>query len=249
MDINNKQKEKQNEKMLLATQQIINVADVRDNLLVMNDGQLRSILKVAGNNFDLYDQKQQENTIYAFQTFLNSLDFPLQILVQSRPVNLDSYLQKLKDLSLKQPTEALRVETYEYMEFIEQLSRLGTIMDKHFYAVVSFSPLPINPKSFFEKMRFSFAGTPKEIVLKNFEESKKKITERIQVVATGLSSAGLEAVQLTTPELIELLFSCYNVGSPVHNGAVLEQYEHLFTTTKSNNQATRPNVPFGTGGQ
>jgi len=231
MPKNSKQDEQAKQKGLLATQQIVGVADIRDNLMVMNDGELRAVLKVAGVNFDLFDQKDQEQTIYAFQTFLNSLDFPIQILVQSRPVNLDPYLQKLKDLGLKQPTEDLRIETYEYMQFIEQLSRLGTIMDKHFYVIISFSPIPVTPKGFFEKLQYSFVGQPKQVVLQHFEDSKKKLFERIQVVAGGLGGAGLEAIQLTTPELIELLFSCYNPNSPVYNGAILEEFEHLFTTT------------------
>jgi type IV secretory pathway VirB4 component len=237
---NNQSKEKAEEKQktILATQRIVGVADIRDNLMVMNSGDLRAVLKVSGVNFDLFDQKDQEQTIYAFQTFLNSLDFPIQILVQSRPVNLDPYLQKLKDLSLKQPTEALRVETYEYMEFIEQLSRLGTIMDKNFYVILSFSPTPTTPKGILEKLQFSFVGTPKQVILQHFEEAKKKLFERIQVVAGGLGGAGLEAIQLTTPELIELLFSCYNPNSPVYNGAILEEFEHLFTTTNPNPSPT-----------
>lgn len=233
-DQNEKSAEKQ--KGLLATQQIVGVADIRDNLMVMNNGELRAVLKVSGVNFDLYDRKDQEQTIYAFQTFLNSLDFPLQILVQSRPVNLEPYLKKLKDLSLGQPTEALRIETYEYMEFIEQLARLGTIMDKHFYVIISYAATPINPKGALQKLQFIFRNVPKDIILEHFEEAKKKILERVQVIARGLAGAGLEAIQLSSPELIELIFSCYNVGSPVYNGALLEQYQHLFTTKANSEQ-------------
>ncbi|MDD3774173.1 MAG: hypothetical protein PHW50_02760 [Patescibacteria group bacterium] len=235
----NEQNKAEKQKGLLATQQIVGIADIRDNLMVTNNGELRAVLKVSGVNFDLYEKRDQEQTIYAFQTFLNSLNFPIQILVQSRPVNLEPYLQKLKDLGLKQPTEALRIETYEYMEFIEQLSRLGTIMDKHFYVVISYSSTPITPKGALQKLQFAFSGTPKEIVLQHFEETKKKIIERVQVVAGGLGGAGLEAIQLSTPELIELMFSCYNPNSPVYNGALLEQYEHLFTTKAGPEQETK----------
>jgi hypothetical protein len=226
----NKEQQAQKQKEVLATQKLVGIADVRDDLMVMNNGEMRAVLKVSGVNFDLFDNKEQEQTIYAFQTFLNSLDFPLQILVQSRPVNLDPYLQKLKDLSLKQPTEALRVETYEYMEFIEQLSRLGTIMDKHFYAIISFTATPVTPQNALQKIGSIFFKPSKEIILQHFNEAKKKMLERVQVVAGGLGGAGLEAIQLTTPELIELMFSCYNPNSPVYNGDILEQYEHLFTT-------------------
>jgi len=214
---------------LKATQEIISIADIRDNLVVLENGELRAVLKVSGINFNLYSTRERERVLYAFQTFLNGLDFPIQILVQSRSVNLNAYLEKLKDASLKQPTEALRLETYEYINFIQQLARLGTIMDKSFYVIVSFSPVPTAPKGILEKLTSIFFKPKKEVILTEFEKSKKKLLEKTQIIASTLAGIGLEAIQLTSPELIELFFSSYNPGTQVKNGEALEQLQSLWT--------------------
>jgi len=241
------------EAQLAATQEIISIADIRDNIVIMDNAEMKVVLKVSGVNFDLYDTRDKQQLIFAFQTFLNSLEFPLQILIQSRPVNLDPYLQKLQKLSLKQPTEALKLETYEYITFIQQLARLGTIMDKAFYVVINYSAEPITTQGLWQKLVSSFSSKPqKDIIIRNFEESKRKIFERVQVVASGLSGLGLEAIQLTDPELVELFFTCFNPGAQVKNGEVLQQLENLWTTTPPATsvtlragppQASNPNSP------
>ncbi len=218
------------------TQEIIPIADIRDNLVVLKNGELRTVLKVSGVNFDLLSNREREQTLYAFQTFLNALDFPIQIVVQSRPVNLEPYIEKLKKLAPEQPTEALRVETFEYISFIQQLGRMGTLMDKSFYVIVSYAPIPVHPKGIWQKLVSIFSGPPKEVILRRYQEAKRKLMERTRVVATGLAGMGLEVAQLTDPELVELFFSCYNPGSQVKNGEALEELESLWTTLKNNNQ-------------
>jgi len=223
----------------LATQQIIPIADIRDNLVVLQNGELRAVLKVSGVNFDLYANREKEQVLYAFQTFLNALDFPIQILVQSRPVNLDPYLEKLKTLAPQQPTDALRIETYEYINFIQQLGRLGTLMDKSFYVIIGYAPIPIHPKTIWQKLSFQISGPPQEIVLRRYKEAKRKLFERTKVVASGLAGIGLQVAQLTNPELIELFFSCYNPGAQVRNGEALEELESIWTSLKKNNEKNR----------
>ncbi|MCD6194684.1 hypothetical protein J7K05_00555 [bacterium] len=223
----------------LATQQIIPIADIRDNLVVLQNGELRAVLKVSGINFDLYANREKEQILYAFQTFLNALDFPIQILIQSRPVNLDPYLEKLKTLAPQQPTDALRIETYEYINFIQQLGRLGTLMDKSFYVIIGYAPIPIHPKSIWQKLSFQISGPPQEIVLRRYKEAKRKLFERTKVAASGLAGIGLQVAQLTNPELIELFFSCYNPGAQVRNGEALEDLESIWTSLKKNNEKTR----------
>ncbi|MCD6421854.1 hypothetical protein J7L13_00690 [bacterium] len=227
---------------LPSTQQFLPIADIRDDLIVLTSGELKAVLRVSGVNFDLLSRKEQEQVLYAFQTFLNSLEFPVQILIQSRPVNLEPYLQHLQEVALHQPTEALKIETYEYISFIKQLGRLGTLMDKSFYVIVGYSPVPITPKGFLEKIRFAFFGPPKEIVLRHYRRARRKLLDRVRVVVGGLAGMGLEVAQLKTPELLELLFYCYNPGSRIKSGEALESIENLFTSLppsyqfSSNNQ-------------
>lgn len=221
-----------------ATQQIVPIADIRDNLVVLQNGELRAVLKVSGINFTLYANREKEQVLYAFQTFLNALEFPVQILIQSRPVNLDPYLEKLETLAPQQPTEALRIETYEYINFIQQLGRLGNLMDKSFYVIVGYAPVPTHPKSIWQKLSFQISGPPKEIVLRHYQEAKQKLFERTRIAASGLAGMGLEVAQLTNPELIELFFSCYNPGAQVRNGEALEELESVWTSLKKQDNET-----------
>jgi len=214
------------------TQDIVSVVDIRDNIVITNKGEFRTVLKLSGINFDLYDLRERQQIIFAFQTFLNSLEFPIQILVQSRYVNLDSYLQKLKMQAAIQPTEDLKIETYEYINFIEELTRVGTIMDKFFYVIVGYSPVPLKPMSIFQKLLLAFQSKPKSIRISNFEEIKRKLFERTRVVAQGLSGMGLGVVQLTNPELVELFFTSYNPGAVIKSGDIAEELKHLWTTSR-----------------
>jgi len=227
--------QKEEEKQLSATQSILPIVDIKDNIVITETGEMKVVLKTNGINFDLYDDKEKQQIIFAFQTFLNSLDFPIQILIQSRPVNIDPYIQKLRELSIRQPSEALKIETYEYIRFIEDLSKLGTLMDKFFYVIINYMPPVQSPQTIWQKLASLLKPKPQIVVIHNFEKAKREIFERVKVVASNLSGLGLEVVQLTTPELIELFFSSYNPGSRLRSGEVLEEIQNLLTTSSPYN--------------
>lgn len=195
----------------LATQKYLDVAEVREDTIVLKSGALRSILAVSAINFDLKSTDEQEAIINHYQNFLNSVDFPLQIIISSRKLNMENYINFLTTKEKSQPNELLRLQISEYKSFISQLVSVSNIMDKNFYIVVPFSPIENQEKSFFTNIKSLI--NPKANILEkreNFETYKNQLYQRVDHITAGLSGIGLRIVPLQTQELIELLFDSYN---------------------------------------
>src|ERR1051326_398222 len=118
------------------TQSFLRLSEIKNDTVVLDDGTLRAILSVSSTNFDLKSQDEQNSIIFNFQRFLNSVDFSIQILMQSRKMEIGGYLDKLKRIAEKQTNELLRVQTYEYIDFIKRLIENASIMNKNFYIIV-----------------------------------------------------------------------------------------------------------------
>ena len=142
---------------------------------------------------------------------LNYLDHPLEILIQSRKLNIDKYLHSLEDVEKKQENELLRMQTAEYKQFITELVDLGEIMSKKFYVVVPYVPGADKRKGFGAKLSGVFSPlltiTLKE---KKFQQLKTELDKRIETVMSGLNGVGLNSVILDTQALIELYYNTYN---------------------------------------
>lgn len=193
------------------TQQYLDVAEVKEDVIVLKNGSLRAVLEVSAINFELKATDEQEAIISQYQNFLNSVDFPLQILISSRKLNIDSYVEFLTDKEKQQKTELMRLQISEYKNFVTQLVSMSDIMDKTFYLVVPFAPIENQDKSFFSN--FSNMLNPKRNILEkreNFETYKSQIFQRVDHLTAGLSGIGVRIAPLKTPELIELLFNAYN---------------------------------------
>jgi type IV secretory pathway VirB4 component len=193
------------------TQQYLDVAEVKEDVIVLKNGSLRAVLEVSAINFELKATDEQEAIISQYQNFLNSVDFPLQILISSRKLNIDSYVEFLTEKEKQQKTELMRLQISEYKNFVTQLVSMSDIMDKTFYLVVPFAPIENQEKSFFSN--FSSMLNPKRNILEkreNFETYKSQIFQRVDHLTAGLSGIGVRIAPLKTPELIELLFNAYN---------------------------------------
>ncbi|TSC56859.1 MAG: hypothetical protein Greene071421_368 [Parcubacteria group bacterium Greene0714_21] len=197
-----------------STQQFLEIEEVREGTLVLKDRAIRGVLMVSSQNFALKSGEEQEAIISQFQNFLNSLDFPLQIIIQSRRLNITGYLDYLKNLEEQQKVELLKQQTKSYREFVEQLisgpegGKGGSIMAKNFFAIVPFSLLETvaEPgKSKFQKPKFTGKLSDEQ-----FERMKNQLWQRMEFVALGLRRAGLQAVPLETQELIELLWAWHH---------------------------------------
>lgn len=190
------------------TQQFLAVEQIREGVIVLRNKALRGVLMVSSLNFALKSEEEQNATIYQFQNFLNSLDFPIQVLVQSRRLNITGYLEKVKELEKKQENELLKVQTGEYYNFIRSLVEAGTIMTKSFYVIVPFTIFEAQGvKAPFQLFKIKKTPALKE---EEFQRCKPQLWQRMEFVALGLRRCGLRAVPLTTEELIELLWSLHH---------------------------------------
>lgn len=213
-----------------STQGFLDIKEIRDDVVVLNDDSLRAVIGVSSINFSLKSTEEQEAIIYQYQNFLNGLEFPIQIIVQSRRLNIDAYLEMLRDAENKQTSELLRVQTAEYRDYIVELIEIANIMTKNFYVTVSFEKgegqisLGGGKES---KLKLSKQGKPAQNVLAqtaSFEGLRGAIGQRITHVVQTLGAMGIRTVQLSTQELIELYYSSYNpaVQGQQHLGKVEE---------------------------
>lgn len=189
----------------LPTQDFLYINDIKEDSLILKDNSLRGIVSVSSINFALKSEEEQNSVIFQFQDFLNSLDFSIQIICQSRQLNITGYLENLKNLEKKQSNELLKVQTIEYRKFVEGLISKQVIMTKNFYVVIPLYPAVINTKSAIKGILGKQKTTP--LSEENFQRAKSQLIQRMEFIAMGLSRCGLKSTLLSTEELIELFWS------------------------------------------
>jgi len=195
--------------MIESTQNFLEIKQIKEGLLVLKDRSLRAVMMVSSLNFALKGEDEQSAIIYGFQSFLNSLDFSCQIVIQSRKLNITGYLDKIKELETKQDNELLRIQTKEYHDFVQELVKGGTIMSKSFFVVIPFNLLEAKVTTSPLKLLKSSA-TQAPLTEEEFQRCKQQMWQRMEFVALGLRRCGLQAMPLTTPELIELFWSLHH---------------------------------------
>ncbi|HEX3095877.1 MAG TPA: hypothetical protein VHQ20_02035 [Patescibacteria group bacterium] len=197
------------------TQSFLKLSEIREDTIIMEDGTLRAVLTVSSTNFDLKSEEEQNALIYSYQRFLNSLEFHIQILLQSRKMDIGEYTEKLKGLMERQTNELLRMQTGEYIEFINRLVESANVMNKNFYVIIPYemSVKGTGGGGIFSKIFGT--GKTKEIEAKSkaFADYRKALDERVGSVSSNLASAGLRVVRLNTDQLIELVYNSYNFGA------------------------------------
>lgn len=208
------------------TQQFLDVVEVKEGVIVLKSGALRAVLAVSAINYDLKSSEEQDAIISQYQNFLNSLDFPLQILISSRKINMDHYIEFIESKEKTQRNELLRLQISEYKNFINQMVSVSNIMDKNFYIIVPFSPIESDKKGFFSNLG-NMLNPKKNIIEKReaFETYKTQLFQRIDHITAGLTGIGLRIEPLKTQELIELLYESYN--PQVFNDTDLGRVEDL----------------------
>ena len=191
-------------------QKHISIKEIKDDVVVLKSGGLRAILMTNSLNFALKSNEEQDAIVYRYQDFLNSLDFPVQIMVASRKFDINPYLETLKQYQIKQENELLKVQTSEYIDFIKGLTETTNIMTESFYLVIPYSSSITKKGGFFSKFfgQGKKQSTPKE--QEAFQELKNNLWQRVEFVITGLRGASLKAVPLKTEELVELFYKLYN---------------------------------------
>lgn len=195
-----------------ATQHTIDIAEIRDDIVILRDGTLRGVILVSSINFALKSEDEQKAIIQSYMQFLNTFESPIQIVIQSRKLNIDEYLGKLDRLAKEQTNDLLRIQTAEYRQFIMELIDLSAIMSKRFYVVVPYSPISEGKKmGFIARIKEAFA--PTEIIRvsqEKFVKYRTELQQRMDHVISGLEGMSLKAVPLDTQSLIEIYYNSYN---------------------------------------
>jgi hypothetical protein len=194
-----------------STQKYLKISEIKNDCLVLKDGSLRVILLASSINFALKSEDEQKAVIQNYARFLNTLEFPLQIVAHSRPFNIDPYVNELNVLRQNQTNELLRNQTTDYRDFIKELIDLGQIMSRRFYIVVPYNPGGDTKRGFFARVIDTLsAAIIVKIKREKFESYREAIFKRADNIIAGLSSMGVKASPLDTQSLIELFYKIYN---------------------------------------
>jgi type IV secretory pathway VirB4 component len=197
-----------------ATQDFVPIKEVRNGVVMLKDGSLRSVLMASSLNFSLKSTDEQQAIIFQFQNLLNSLDFPIQFFVQSRELDIRPYLALLEDRYKNQTIDLLKIQVREYIDFIKGFTEAVNIMDKSFFVVIPYTPPVLESKGggMFGSLLRSGGSNNAEKNLKNFEEHRSQLEQRVGVVLQGLGRTGIRVVQLGTEEVVELFYKIFNPG-------------------------------------
>jgi len=198
---------------LASTQRFLPMAEVRNDTVLLKNGGLRAILVVEALNFNLKSETEQAGIIAGYEAFVNTISFPIQIVIRSSKMNIDPYLTQLRSIASKQQNALLREQTVAYADFIERLIDVAEIMQKRFYVSIPMDMVP-RGKTLFEQ----FFGwiSPDDSAAKaaqrnrDFGQGSKVLRDRVNLIQTGLENIGLTSRRLQTQELIELFYQIYN---------------------------------------
>ncbi len=213
-----------------STQNTLQIAEIRDGIVIMNDGSFRSVIMVKSVNFDLMSPQEQEAMEFSYQGFLNSLYFPIQIFIRSQRVDLQPYIAKLDKIRSEHDNMLLAMLMQDYLGYIDELSMQSNIMDKKFYVVIPFFPHENVQKAITQSKNLltglvGLFNTKEQHVVINeadLEKAKGELKNRVQSVMQGLAQCNIQSVPLDTQELIELYYDTYNPDT-----ATRQQLKHF----------------------
>ena len=197
----------------LSTQSLLQFSEIKEGIVVMRDGSLRMVILCSPTNFDLKSGAEKDAIEFAYQGFLNGLHFPIQIVIQSRKIDLDKYLGKLEGIQSDQPNPLLASLMEDYIYNIKGLLDEVNIMEKRFYVVVPYFVATVSRQNILTKLRG--ASSPNAEVTQTtaeYEQRKKDLLQRTNLVAQGLAQIGVRSAVLNTQEVIELFYNSYNIA-------------------------------------
>jgi len=233
-----------------STQNALQIAEIRDGIVIMNDGSFRSVVMVKSINFDLMSGEEREAVEYAYQGFLNSLYFPVQIFIRSQKVDIRPYLEKLDKIRQEHDNMLLALLMEDYLGFVDNLALQTNIMDKKFYVVIPYFPtLDVQKaltqsKNFFSGLKGLFSKQEQHVVIneQDLNTAKDELRNRVQAVLSGLLQCNIQGLPLDTQELIELYYDTYNPDTATRQQ--LKNFNDLSApvVTKGQGLAPQPNL-------
>lgn len=242
--------ENKKQKGPISTQNTLLFSEMRENMIIMSDGSFRAVVECESINFDLMSSREREGIEFSYQNFINSLYFPIQVLIRSRRVDIGPYLDRLAEIRRNQDNMLLNVLMDDYMDFIDILAQEANIMDKSFYVVVPYYPageentFKQQTKGLFNSF---FSGKKEATVTKidqvTYTKAKDEIKNRIDSVMNGLFQMGVKSWQLNTRQLGELFYTSYNPDTSSRES--LEEIDPSELTTTYVTKGTGPSPRGG----
>jgi len=233
-----------------STQNSLQIAEVRDGIVIMNDGSFRTVVMVKSVNFDLMSPQEREAVEYAYQGFLNSLYFPIQIFIRSQKVDIRPYLERLDKIRTEHDNMLLSLLMEDYIQFLAVTAEQTNIMDKKFYVVIPYFPVVdvqkaiTQSKNFFSGLVDLFNSKEQHVVIheSDLAKAKDELRNRVQAVLSGLQQCGIQGLPLDTQELIELYYDSYNPDTATRQQ--LKNFDDLTAPVvmKGQGAAPQPNL-------
>lgn len=203
-----------------STQRYLPFSEIRENMIMMKDGSSRMVLRVHALNFNLKSVEEQDAILMSYQRFLNALNFPIQIIIRSLKVDIETYINRLKNLALKQENPLLQEQTYKYVDFLTTLIDLAQIMKKEFYIVVPFdveNNESVRKTDFIGVFKSFWSALSQEESVADIRANRVRVArlkkwnyERMSTVKMSLEAIGLKADELDKTEIVKLIYNYYN---------------------------------------
>jgi hypothetical protein len=233
-----------------STQNTLQIAEIRDGIVIMNDGSYRCVVMVKSINFDLMSPQEREAVEFSYQGFLNSLYFDIQIFVRSQKVDITPYINRLDKIRSEHDNMLLALLMEDYIGYVADIAQHTNIMDKKFYVVIPFNPVPdlkqigAQSKNFFSGLAGLFSSKEQHVTINeaDLEKAKDELRNRVQAVLAGLQQCGVQGLPLDTQELIELYYDTYNPDTATRQQ--LKNFDDLTAPviTKGQGLAVQPNL-------
>ena len=196
-----------------STQQFVPVKEIQNGTIILKDGGYRGVLICSSINFGLKSADEQHAVTVGFQNLLNTLDFSIQIVINSRRMDLRPYLALLDGKAAEQKTELMKIQLREYIEFVRSFADQANIMTKSFYIVVPYSShTTVSAASTLSFLKHDNPSKKTAAAQTSFEQDRAQLEQRMALVVEALSGTGVRAVPLGTEEIIELLYRSFNPG-------------------------------------
>ncbi len=233
-----------------STQNTLQIAEIRDGIVIMNDGSFRSVIMVKSINFDLMSPQEREAVEFSYQGFLNSLYFPVQIFMRSQKVDLRPYIERLDKIRAEHDNMLLALMMEDYIGFIDALSQQTNIMDKRFYVVIPYFPVAdvqkaiTQSKNFFTGLAGIFNSKEMRVTIneQDLVKAKDELRNRVQATLSGLQQCGVQGLPLDTQELIELYYDTYNPDTATRQQLKNFNDLNVPVVTKGAGAAPQPNL-------
>ncbi|HNT29346.1 MAG TPA: hypothetical protein PKL83_00150 [bacterium] len=193
-----------------STQEHLDIDRIRDGIIVLKGGGYRLIMRTTNVNFSLKSEMEQNAMIFAYRNFLNALAFPVQIIIRTRALNIDHYIDTLRKHEESQENELLKLQTSEYIEYIQRLIEVANILDRQFFVSIPYSSATGDQVKSFTGL---FGKKNKGVDDTSFDAAKEQLQRRADALVAHLGGVGVKASPLTTQELIELFYDIYNPGT------------------------------------